>query len=317
MYYYENATPVKLGCTSKWYVDWRLAEPDKDGKTVLMKLKEKGATEESIQNAVEQVTVTGSTLLLGQKSSMLCLIESEKKVQIGSVLMNDTGVSWSVRNDDTEYDTEIQYWKIRIERPKEAQAKSTKTDQVLEWFCIPRVPKFVEVQEDPHRKWQVCACRKLNGEIRLVLQECTSDGNGNGNGNCKKMLRPINCINWASFTDQQEFFLPENWWHLVCAKLLAKYGIAVHDPKRDLNDLPLRSQYSKDESTLAELKGEVKLDWNQHVIPAMVKMYDRSQCWPSQVQKKREIQANSDVKMARRIHAIEEEKKTADENGIH
>ena len=121
----EKATPVKA-CTSKWYVNWPLSEPNEDGKTALMQLKEKGATEESIQNAVEQVTVTSSTLPLGQKASVLCLIESETKVQIGSVLMDDTGVSWSVRNDDTEYDTEIQYWKLQIERPKEAQLESSK-----------------------------------------------------------------------------------------------------------------------------------------------------------------------------------------------
>ena len=150
--------------------------PDKDGETALKKLREKGATEKSIRYAMERVAVTGTTWPKEHDATMVTPIKNAQGESVGSIFMDSTGVSWSVRNDDGEY-IEILRWKLRVEKP-EVEAKSTKANQDLGWFFIPKKPMFVSTQDDQHRKWQICACRKLNDEILLVLQDCTRDRNG-------------------------------------------------------------------------------------------------------------------------------------------
>ena len=307
----ENATPVPIGCTM---IEMNQHLASANGRKAMELLREKGATEKSIRYAMERVAVTGDTWPERHDAAILTPIKNDKGETVGNIFMNSTGVSWSVRNDDTE-NIEILRWKLRVEM--ETQAKITRTDQDLEWFCIPKKPMFVSIQGDQHRKWQICACRKLNGEIRLVLQDCTRERNGTDRNDepKKKILRQANHINWTSFDDRKDFFQSENWWHLVYAELLVKHGINCRNPDRDPSGLSLGNPYKEDGSTLAELKGKVKSDWDQHMTPIKVQMYVRSQCWPSQSQKEHEVHTGPEMQMTMRIHALEDQKKYEKEAG--
>ena len=87
------------------------------GRKAMELLREKGATEKSIRYAMERVAVTGTTWPEEHDATMVTPIKNAQGESVGSIFMDSTGVSWSVRNDDGEY-IEILRWKLRVEKPE-------------------------------------------------------------------------------------------------------------------------------------------------------------------------------------------------------
>ena len=172
------------------------------------------------------------------------------------------------------------------------------------------------------RKWRVCACRKMNGNILLVLQHVNRYSDGDTPDAMKprtKKLRSADEVKWPSWDGQWEFFQINNWWYLACTELQVRFRIICCERTRDLNDLPLRNPYTttrnKSEGTLAKLAGEVKRDWIRSMIPTRRQLYDRSQEWSPQLLKGHKVQTNTEVRFAIYINSIIDQRNDEEANG--
>ena len=74
---------------------------------------------------MEHVAETGATWPVSHNAAMLTPIKNTKGETVGSIFMDSTGVTWSVKDDDTK----------KTRSAKKANAESAMAEPELGWLC--------------------------------------------------------------------------------------------------------------------------------------------------------------------------------------